>query len=105
MKNKPQLFRIGGRYSLLALAIASILLALYQTAEPAAAGTYSFADATTISSDPDQRATFVTYTIGFLPAGADVDITIGIVPTSPNASAMEIPVKNALKTWERGTAA
>ena len=105
MKNRPQLISIVGRYSLLALAISALPLALYQMAGPAAAGTYSFADTTTVPSDPDQRATFVTYTIGFLPAGADVDITVGIIPTSPNASAMEIPVKNALKTWERGTAA
>ena len=101
MKNRPQLIRIVGRYSLFCLGVVGLLLALYQMAEPVVAGTYTFADDTTFAPDPDQRAAFVTYTIGFLPAGADVDITVGIVPTSPNASDMVIPVKNAIKTWNR----
>ncbi len=59
---------------------------------PAQSGVFEFADEI-------HGVDTITHPTGYNGAGTDLVITVGISPFSPHADVMEIPVQNAINTW------
>ncbi|SEQ79446.1 hypothetical protein SAMN05421690_1001177 [Nitrosomonas sp. Nm51] len=49
----------------------------------------------------DDEADVITHPAGYTGAGGELVVTVGITPLSPHAGEMEIPVKNAINTWNQ----
>ncbi|MCP5245381.1 MAG: hypothetical protein H6937_05280 [Burkholderiales bacterium] len=43
----------------------------------------------------------ITHPIGYVGRGGELNVTVGISPLSPHAEEMEIPVRNAVNTWNQ----
>lgn len=71
-----------------------MLLVMFWPVMSVYSGAFEFADDT---HGPD----VIAHPIGYTGDGGHLIVTVGISPLSPNALAMEVPIQNAIDTWNR----
>ena len=70
----------------------ALVLVLYLFICPAQSGVFEFADEV-------NGVDTITHPTGYAGFGADLVVTVGVSPSSPNADVMEISIRNAINTW------